>query len=145
MRALIQRVTEASVKVDGETIGEINQGLLVLFGVGQDDTEDDLEYMVDKILGLRIFNDEDDKMNLSLKDIGGELLVVSQFTLYGSVKKGKRPSFSEAARPEKAEKLYEDFVEMCRNEGVKVETGKFAADMKVSLVNDGPVTILVER
>ena len=144
MRAVIQRVNHASVKIAGEINGEIGKGLLVLLGVGPEDDESDLKYMCDKILGLRIFEDSDEKMNLSLKDIGGELLVVSQFTLYGDCRKGKRPSFAGACPPERAEKLYEEFLELCSAEGVAPKHGEFGADMKVDLQNDGPVTILID-
>lgn len=144
MRAVVQRVTEASVKVDEKVVGKIDKGLLVLLGVGEDDDEKDLEYMVDKILGLRIFEDENEKMNLSLTDVNGELLVVSQFTLYGDVKKGKRPSFSKSADPKLAIDLYKQFIEKCIEKGTKTEHGTFGAHMNVSLINDGPVTILID-
>lgn len=144
MRAVIQRVNSASVEVDGKVVGEINKGFLVLLGVGDDDTESDIDYLVEKTINLRIFQDEEEKMNLSLMDLGLELLVVSQFTLFGDCRKGRRPSFIEAARPEKANDYYNKFVNKCREKGLKVETGIFQADMKVSLVNDGPVTILID-
>ena len=144
MRAVVQRVVSSNVKVDGETTGEIDKGLLVLLGVGEDDTPKDTAYMVDKIVNLRIFEDEDEKMNLSLKDVGGELLVVSQFTLYGDCKKGRRPGFSDAARLDKADEYYIDFVNKARELGVKTETGKFQTHMMVELINDGPVTLLVD-
>lgn len=144
MRAVVQRAARAHVKVDGDTIGEIGRGLVVLLGIGQEDTEKDLEYLADKIINLRIFEDENDRMNISLKDINGELLVVSQFTLYGDCRKGKRPSYDRAARPEEAVELYEKFVERCRSNGMKTETGKFQAMMLVELQNDGPVTILLD-
>lgn len=144
MRAVVQRVVSSNVKVDGETTGEIDKGLLVLLGVGEDDTPKDTAYMVDKIVNLRIFEDEDEKMNLSLKDVGGELLVVSQFTLYGDCKKGRRPGFSDAARPDKADEYYIDFINKARELGVKTETGKFQTHMMVELINDGPVTLLVD-
>lgn len=144
MRAVVQRVSQANVKVDGKIVGEINKGLLVFLGVGKEDDEKDLDYMIDKILGLRIFEDENGKLNLSLMDIHGELLVISQFTLYGNVKKGKRPSFTDAADPDIANKYYELFIEKAREKGVKTEHGIFGADMKVSLINDGPVTILID-
>lgn len=140
----MQRVKEAHVKVDEQVVGSINKGLLVFLGVGALDDESDLEYMFNKLLGLRIFQDENDKMNLCLEDIGGELLVVSQFTLYGDVRKGRRPSFTESADPSMGEKFYEEFVDKCRATGIKVETGVFGADMEVSLVNDGPVTIMLD-
>jgi D-tyrosyl-tRNA(Tyr) deacylase len=144
MRAVVQRVSQANVKVDGKIVGEINKGLLVLLGVGKEDDDKDLDYMIDKILGLRIFEDENGKLNLSLLDIKGELLVISQFTLYGNVKKGKRPSFTDAADPDIANKYYELFIQKAREKGVKTEHGIFGADMKVSLINDGPVTILID-
>lgn len=144
MRAVVQRVSEASVKVDNNIVGQIENGLLVLLGVGEDDDIKDLDYLVDKILGLRIFQDENDKMNLSLLDVRGELLVISQFTLYGDVRKGKRPSFTASAHPDIAEKIYLEFINKCIDNGVKTEKGVFGADMKVSLINDGPVTILLD-
>lgn len=144
MRAVVQRVDYANVKVKGEIVGEIDEGLLVFLGVGEDDGNEDLEYMVDKILGLRIFEDDLGKMNLSLKDIDGEILIVSQFTLYGDVRKGKRPSFTASANPELAEDIYEKFIKRCEEEGIKSETGVFGAHMDVELLNDGPVTILID-
>ncbi|MGE5630351.1 MAG: D-aminoacyl-tRNA deacylase [Caulobacteraceae bacterium] len=144
MRAVIQRVTSGSVTVEGRITGNIGKGFVVLLGVNENDTADDVVYMADKIVNLRIFEDEDEKMNLSLMDIKGELLVVSQFTLYGDCRKGRRPNFMSAARPEKAEALYNDFVSKCRKMGVKTETGIFQADMKVSIENDGPVTVIVD-
>ncbi|MFY9213220.1 MAG: D-aminoacyl-tRNA deacylase [Tissierellaceae bacterium] len=144
MRVVVQRVKEASVTVEGEVVGKIGKGLLVLLGVGKEDEAKDLDYLVDKVVGLRIFQDENDKMNLSLMDIGGELLVVSQFTLYGDVRKGKRPSFTDSAHPEIGERLYEEFVVRARDKGLRVETGVFGAHMDVSLVNDGPVTIMID-
>ncbi|NMB07810.1 MAG: D-tyrosyl-tRNA(Tyr) deacylase [Tissierellia bacterium] len=144
MRAVVQRVDYANVKVKGKVVGEIDKGLLVFLGVGDNDNNSDLEYMVDKILGLRIFEDDLGKMNLSLKDINGEILVVSQFTLYGDVRRGKRPSFTSSAKPELAERLYEDFIEKCKEEGLKVETGIFGAHMDVEIKNNGPVTILID-
>lgn len=140
MIALIQRVREASVKVEGETCGEIKQGLLVLLGVEQDDTQEKMQKLAKKVMQYRIFSDENGKMNLNLQQVAGELLVVSQFTLAANTKKGLRPSFSGAATPEQAEELYNDFVAFCKSEGVDTQTGRFAADMQVSLVNDGPVT-----
>lgn len=146
MRAVVQRVSKASVEVDGEITGSINQGLLVLLAVHDDDTPDQMKWVADKIAKLRVFQDAEDKMNLSVSDVGGGILVVSQFTLYGSVKKGTRPSFIESAHPEKAESMYEDFVEYLKsNYNIPVETGKFAAMMDVKLVNDGPVTLIVEK
>jgi D-tyrosyl-tRNA(Tyr) deacylase len=144
MRAVLQRVARASVRVDEKIIGDIGKGILVLLGVGQTDTEQDAKYLVEKIIGLRIFEDEEGKMNLSLLDVKGELLVVSQFTLYGDARKGKRPSYSDAAPPEKANALYEFFVTEARKQVSKVETGSFRAMMDVELVNDGPVTILLD-
>lgn len=144
MRAVIQRVSRASVKVEGEITGSIGRGILLLLGVGKDDSEQDALYLVEKTLNLRIFEDENDKMNLSLTDIAGELLVVSQFTLYGDTRRGRRPSFIDAAPPETANRLYEFFVVECRRILPRVETGKFQAMMDVELVNDGPVTILID-
>ena len=144
MRAVIQRVTRASVTVDGEIVGEIEHGLVVLLGIARDDTKDDADYLVPKIIALRIFDDAEGKMNVSLKDIDGGLLIVSQFTLYGDVRRGLRPSWSDAAAPEIAEPLYDYFVERSRNALGRVETGSFRKMMKVELVNDGPVTILLD-
>jgi len=144
MRAVVQRVSRASVKVDGQIVGQIDVGLLVLLGVGQDDAESDADYLVDKITGLRIFEDADGKMNRSVIDEGGAMLAVSQFTLFGDVRRGKRPSFDAAARSEQAKKLYEYFVEKVRAAGVRCETGTFQAMMKVELANEGPVTILLD-
>lgn len=144
MRAVVQRVTEASVTIDGVIVGQISQGLMVLLGVGKEDEEADVIYLADKIAGLRIFTDENGKMNLSLQDIQGEVLVVSQFTLYADCRKGKRPGFSEAALPETAVPLYEQFVARLKTMGLSVATGVFGADMLVSLANDGPVTILLD-
>jgi len=144
MRAVVQRVTRASVKVDGETVGQINKGLLVLLGVAQDDTEADADYLADKVVGLRVFEDADEKMNLAVTDVCGAILAVSQFTLYGDMRRGRRPSFDAAARPEQARKLYQYFVEKIRAAGVRCETGIFQAMMEVELVNDGPVTILID-
>lgn len=144
MRAVVQKVTSSKVTVDEEVVGQIGSGLLVLLGVTHDDTSKDVDYMVDKVTNLRIFEDENEKMNLSLKDVGGEILAVSQFTLYGDARKGRRPSFSDAARPEVANPLYEEFVEKIKSQGINVGTGKFGAHMMVDLTNDGPVTILLE-
>ncbi len=144
MRAVIQRVSRAKVTVAGEVTGEIGMGLLVLLGVGQQDAESGADYLADKTTGLRIFEDDAGKMNRSVVDVGGAVLVVSQFTLYGDVRKGKRPSFDDAARPEKARALYEHFVERIRAAGLRCETGRFQEMMQVELVNDGPVTILVD-
>ena len=144
MRSVIQRVSRAKVTVDGEITGEIGKGILVLLGVANEDSEKEASYLLDKIVNLRIFEDADGKMNLSLLDIDGDLLVVSQFTLYGDVRKGRRPSFIKAAPPEKANALYEFFVAEARKHIAKVETGRFQAMMDVELVNDGPVTILLD-
>ena len=144
MRAVVQRVSSSKVTVDDRITGEISKGLLVLLGVTHEDTSKDVDYMIDKILNLRIFEDENEKMNLSLKDVNGELLVVSQFTLYGDCRKGKRPSFSNAARPDLATTLYEEFIEKAKVQEVVVGTGEFGAHMMVDLTNDGPVTILLE-
>jgi len=144
MRAVVQRVSRASVTVDGQIVGRIDRGLLVLLGVTHGDTETAADYLAEKIPGLRIFEDDADKMNLSVADVGGAVLAVSQFTLYGDVRKGKRPSFDEAARPEQARKVYEHFVERLRALGLRCETGVFQAMMQVELVNDGPVTILLD-
>lgn len=144
MRAVVQRVSKASVSVEGTVIGSIDKGLLVLLGVGQDDDEKDLDYLCDKIANLRIFEDENGKMNKSLVDIKGELLVVSQFTLYGDVRKGRRPNFMNAAEPDKAESMYLEFVNKIRKTVIKVKTGKFGEHMHVELINDGPVTILLD-
>jgi D-tyrosyl-tRNA(Tyr) deacylase len=144
MRACIQRVRQANVTVDGQTVGQIERGLLVLLGVGPSDAAEDAARLADKIVGLRIFDDAAGKMNLSLLEVGGALLVVSQFTLYGDCRKGRRPSFVGAAPPEIAERLYQEFVLAARRLGAPVETGVFRAHMDVTLVNDGPVTILVD-
>ena len=145
MRCVIQRVQMASVKVEGEQVGCIASGLLVFIGVGKEDTQTDLSWMVKKIVELRIFEDVDGKMNHSVMEKKGEILLVSQFTLYGDCRKGKRPSFTEAAAPELAEDYYKQAIEQFREQGIKVETGIFGADMQVELVNDGPVTIILER
>jgi len=144
MRAVVQRVTRANVAIDGETVGEIENGLVVLLGIARDDTKEDADYFVPKIAALRIFDDADGKMNRSLKDIDGGLLIVSQFTLYGDVRRGLRPSWSDAAAPEIAEPLYAYFVESSRKLLGRVETGSFRKMMLVELVNDGPVTILLD-
>lgn len=144
MRAVIQRVNFSSVEVDGKVVGKIEKGLNVLLGITQEDSEEDIKYLRDKIVNLRIFEDEFDKMNKSLKDIKGELLVISQFTLYGDCRKGRRPNFMSALNGEAAEKLYSEFVRQCKEEVEKVETGVFGANMKVSIENDGPVTIIVD-
>lgn len=144
MRAVVQRVDRANVTVEGKITGQISSGLLVLLGVAEGDTDKDLNYIVDKVTGLRIFEDENEKMNLSVQDVGGEILAVSQFTLYGDCRKGKRPSFDKAAKPDIATDYYERFVAACRDKGINVETGVFRAHMLVELVNNGPVTILLD-
>jgi D-tyrosyl-tRNA(Tyr) deacylase len=144
MRAVVQRVSRAQVTVSGETTGEIGLGLLVWLGVGRDDTEADATYLADKIAGLRVFEDAEGKMNRSVQDVGGSVLAVSQFTLYGDVRRGKRPSFDAAAPPERARQIYEFFVDQIRAAGLRCETGRFQEMMKVELVNEGPVTILLD-
>ncbi len=144
MRAVIQAVSGANVKVDDKIVGEIKRGYLVLLAIHNDDTEDKIEKMADKIVDLRILLDEDEKMNLSLKDVHGEILLVSQFTLYGETKKGNRPSFLESAKPVKAVPYYEKVVSLLKNKNIKVETGQFGAMMSVSLVNEGPTTIIID-
>jgi D-tyrosyl-tRNA(Tyr) deacylase len=144
MRAVVQRVTNADVKIDGRVNGKIDDGLLVLLGVGNGDTEEDMKYIADKIIKLRIFSDENDKMNLSLEDVGGSMLVISQFTLYGDCSHGRRPYFGNAMEPVTANEMYEKFVAYIKEQGIHTETGEFGADMKVSLTNDGPVTIILE-
>ncbi|WP_027360204.1 D-aminoacyl-tRNA deacylase [Desulforegula conservatrix] len=144
MKAVIQRVKKAMVEVDGEITGKIGPGILVFLGVGDEDSIKEVDWMADKISGLRIFEDETGKMNLSLMDVEGSALVVSQFTLYGDCRKGKRPSFASAAKPEIANALYEDFIKNFRLKGINTETGRFQAMMDVSLVNDGPVTLIIE-
>lgn len=147
MRVVVQRVREARVRIDGAPVGEIGTGLLLLVGFRDGDGEEEIRWMAERITGLRIFPDEEGKMNRGLAEIGGDLLVVSQFTLYGDARKGRRPSFIEAARPEIAVPLYERFIEAARAQlpGGRVETGSFGADMQVELVNDGPVTLILER
>lgn len=144
MRAVVQRVTEAKVQVADELVGEIGRGLVVLLGVARDDSIEDGDYLVEKIVNLRIFDDEAGKMNLSLLDVEGALLVVSQFTLFGDVRRGRRPSYTDAAEPDKANQLYEHFVHRAKARQIKVQTGIFQAMMRVSLTNDGPVTILID-
>ncbi|CAH2212630.1 D-aminoacyl-tRNA deacylase [Tepidibacter aestuarii] len=144
MRAVVQRVSNSSVTVDQNVVGKIDKGIMVLLGINDDDNSKDVEYLVDKIVNLRIFEDENEKMNLSLLDIKGELLVVSQFTLYGDCRKGRRPNFTDAAKPDKAVPLYEEFIDKAKKYGIKVETGKFGAHMKVDIMNDGPVTLLID-
>ena len=145
MKLVIQRVKRASVEVNKEIVGKIEQGFLVLLGVGPEDTKENADFLVQKLIKLRVFEDENGKMNLSLKDINGELLIVSQFTLYADCTGGNRPSFTNAAKPDKANELYEYFIKECKKENIKVEHGIFGADMKVELLNDGPVTILLEK
>lgn len=144
MRAVIQKVKQSNVVVDNKEIGKIDQGLLVLFAVKETDTDEDLQYIKKKIVNLRVFEDENGKMNLSIKDVGGEILLVSQFTLYGDVRKGNRPSFTDSANPEKAKRYYEDLKDQLEADGFNVQTGEFGAHMEVSLLNDGPVTILID-
>ena len=144
MRACIQRVSQAEVTVDGESTGRIGRGLVVLLGVAHDDGDAQVDWLADKIVGLRVFEDDSGKMNRSLAEVGGAMLVVSQFTLYGDSRKGRRPSFTDAAPPELAERLYEAFVESVRASGIEVATGRFRAMMQVSLVNDGPVTLWID-
>jgi D-tyrosyl-tRNA(Tyr) deacylase len=144
MRAVVQRVTRASVTIDGEIVGEIQKGLVVLLGIARDDTKDDADYLVPKIISLRVFDDAEGRINVSVKDIEGGLLIVSQFTLYGDVRRGLRPSWSDAAAPEIAEPLYKYFVQSIRKLLAQVETGSFRKTMQVELVNDGPVTILLD-
>ncbi|MDM8534454.1 D-aminoacyl-tRNA deacylase [Clostridiaceae bacterium HSG29] len=145
MRAVVQRVSSSSVKVDGKIVGSIDKGLNILLGIENEDNENDVKYLADKIINLRIFEDENDKMNLSILDKSGEVLVISQFTLQGDCRKGRRPSFINAARPEKAKKLYDDFLKYIANEyKLKVEAGVFQTHMEVDIKNDGPVTLLVD-
>lgn len=144
MKIVLQRVTSASVKVDNEITGKIGTGYLILFGVGHDDTEENCRRLADKIINLRIFSDENGKINKSLSDVGGALLVVPQFTLYADCRKGNRPNFIQAAKPDEANRLYEYFVDYCRSKGQHTETGRFGADMKVELLNDGPFTLVLE-
>ena len=145
MKLVVQRVKKAEVKVDGNIIGKIDKGFLVLIGIKVGDTKEQADYLVKKLCNLRVFSDENDKMNLSLKDVKGKLLIVSQFTLYGDCSQGNRPSFIEAARPEEANPLYEYFCNQCELNNIEVQKGIFGADMKVELINDGPVTIIIEK
>ena len=145
MRTVVQRVRSSSVEIDGKIVGKIGKGLMILVGIRHDDTTKQVEWMADKIKKLRIFEDEDGKMNLSAKDVGAEYLIVSQFTLYGDCKKGTRPSFTDAAVPSVAIPLYEYFIELMRADGDNVQTGEFGADMLVSIENDGPVTMVIDR
>lgn len=145
MRLVVQRVKNASVKVDGKVAGKINEGLLVLLGITHEDNKEKADYLAKKLVNLRIFKDENHKMNLSVRDINGELLIISQFTLYADTSQGNRPSFTNAAKPDFADELYEYFKEKCMEYDLKVESGIFGADMKVELLNDGPVTIILEK
>ena len=145
MRIVLQRCKQASVTVEGKVVGEIGKGFMLLVGVTHDDTEEQIQYLADKIVNLRVFEDEEGKMNRSLLDVGGEILSVSQFTLYGDTARGRRPSFTSAAKPGFAEPMYEKFNEALRERGVTVETGVFGAMMDVSLINDGPVTLILEK
>jgi len=144
MRAVLTRVKSASVSIGGEVVGKIGRGFLILLGVGPNDTEKESRYLAEKALGLRVFEDENEKMNLGLDAVGGEVLVVSQFTLYGNCRKGRRPSFVGAAGPELGEALYEKFLDICREHGYEPQHGRFGADMKVESVNDGPVTLILD-
>ena len=144
MRCVVQRVTEARVTVDGETVGEIGPGMVALIGVSTEDTEKDFQYIAEKTMNLRIYDDENGVMNRSIRDVGGAILAVSQFTLYGDARGGRRPSYFRAAKPEAANGMYERLIAFWRQQGIPVETGRFRAEMKVSLVNDGPVTILLD-
>lgn len=144
MRVVIQRVIKSSVSINNKEVARIGKGFLILLGISKDDNFEKANYIIRKIYNLRVFSDENDKMNLSIQDINGELLIVSQFTLYADCKKGNRPSFINAALPEEAEKIYEYFINECKKNKLKVETGKFGADMKVEIMNDGPVTIILE-
>lgn len=145
MRIVVQRVKNAQVEVEGNVVGKIKQGFLVLLGITHTDTKQEADYLVKKLCKLRVFKDEKDKMNLALKEVGGELLIVSQFTLYADCSQGNRPSFINAAKPQQAKELYEYFCQECEKNDIKVEKGVFGADMKVSLLNDGPVTIMIEK
>ena len=145
MRVVIQRVTKSCVSINNKEIAQIGKGFLILLGISKDDNFEKANYIIRKMYNLRVFSDENNKMNLSIQDINGELLIVSQFTLYADCKKGNRPSFINAALPEEAEKIYEYFINECKKNKLKVETGKFGADMKVEIMNDGPVTIILEN
>ena len=145
MRLVVQRVSNASVKVDGNTVGSIDKGFMVLVGVTHTDTKENADYLAKKLCNLRVFTDENDKMNLNIKQVGGKLLLISQFTLYANCEGGNRPSFIDAAKPDIAEPLYEYFCDKCEENGIEVQKGIFGADMKVSLLNDGPVTIILEK
>ena len=145
MKVVIQRVKYANVKIEDKIVGKINKGFMILLGIGKNDTKKEADYIVKKICNLRVFEDENGKMNLSLKEVNGELLIVSQFTLYANCNSGNRPSFIDSAKPDVAIPLYEYVIKECKKQGFKVETGKFGADMKVELLNDGPVTIIIEK
>lgn len=145
MKAVIQRVKSSSVSVADEIVGEINQGLLILLGITHDDTKDQCDWLANKVINMRIFSDSEDKLNLSVKDIAGSILLISQFTLYAEAEKGNRPSFTSAARPETAKPLYEYFIDKLKANDIPVESGIFGADMQVKLINDGPITIILER
>ncbi|MGN1350339.1 MAG: D-aminoacyl-tRNA deacylase [Anaerovoracaceae bacterium] len=145
MKTVIQRVSEASVTIDGQVTGRIGKGFMILIGIGAEDTKEQADWIAQKIANMRIFEDEEERMNLSLKDVGGEILAISQFTLYADCRKGNRPNFLGAGKPEMSEPLYEYLCDALRAHGIHVETGVFGADMKVALVNDGPVTIVLER
>ena len=144
MKAVLTRVKSASVSIDGKVVGEIGKGFLILLGVGPEDTEKECRYLVEKTLGLRVFEDENGKMNLSLADVGGQVLVVSQFTLYGNCRKGRRPSFTDAAGPELGNAMYERFLAICQELGYPPQHGQFGADMQVASINDGPVTLILD-
>lgn len=145
MRVLLQRVSQAAVRVEGQTVGEIDKGFCLLVGITHTDSNKEVEWMAKKIAGLRLFEDDAGKLNLGLNDVGGELLIISQFTLYGDASKGRRPSFISAARPEQSEPLYDYFCECMENQGFRVQTGRFGADMQVEIHNDGPITMMIER
>lgn len=145
MKIVVQRVKKADVKVDGEIVGKIDKGFMVLVGVTHTDTKENADYLAKKLCKLRVFEDENEKMNLSLKDVGGKLLLISQFTLYANTADGNRPSFIEAAKPEQANEIYEYFCDKCKEQGIEVQKGIFGAHMDVSLINDGPVTIIIEK
>jgi len=144
MRAVLQRVKKANVTIDEKVKGEINKGIMLLLAIGKEDTENDLKYMIEKVMNLRIFEDENEKMNLSLLEIKGEMLIISQFTLYGDCRKGRRPNFMKSEKPDIAEEMYNEFIKKAKEYGIKIESGEFGANMAVDLINDGPVTILMD-